>query len=145
LDEWEEHKLHGRKRKWFDLNEAKSELEKHKPVQGSYLNLLKGYESIPATNIDYFATNGHMNSINNININTSTDNQPKHNDFNSPQLHYNGNLFISALSVAAAAANGPSLYSYNLSGSHLEHEKILPQPTSVATNTIWKFFVVWLF
>ena len=34
----------GRIRKWFNLEEAKSELEKHKPVQGSYLNLLKGFD-----------------------------------------------------------------------------------------------------
>ena len=44
-DEWEEHSILGRKRKWFDLFEAKTELEKHKPIQGTYLNLLKGYES----------------------------------------------------------------------------------------------------
>ena len=34
----------GRVRKWFNLEEAKSELEKHKPVQGTYLNLLKGFD-----------------------------------------------------------------------------------------------------
>lgn len=44
LDEWEENTKLGRIRKWFDLIEAKVELEKHKPVQGSYLNLLKGIE-----------------------------------------------------------------------------------------------------
>ncbi|RMZ97640.1 diphosphoinositol polyphosphate phosphohydrolase 2 [Brachionus plicatilis] len=42
LDEWEENTKYGRLRKWFSLNEAISELEQHKPVQVSYLNLLKG-------------------------------------------------------------------------------------------------------
>jgi len=41
LDDWEEHKIMGRKRKWFNLEEAKAELEKHKPVQSSYLVYLK--------------------------------------------------------------------------------------------------------
>ena len=40
-DEWEENLKMGRIRKWFSLDEAKHELEKHKPVQGTYLNLLK--------------------------------------------------------------------------------------------------------
>ena len=44
-DEWEENSILGRKRKWFNLFEAKTELDKHKPIQGTYLNLLKGYES----------------------------------------------------------------------------------------------------
>lgn len=44
LEEWDENKNLGRIRKWFNLEEAKCELEKHKPVQGSYLNLLKGFD-----------------------------------------------------------------------------------------------------
>jgi hypothetical protein len=44
LDEWEENTKLGRIRKWFNLDEAKYELEKHKPIQGAYLNLLKGFE-----------------------------------------------------------------------------------------------------
>lgn len=57
LDEWEENTKFGRIRKWFNLYEAKSELEKHKPVQGSYLSLLKGFEKS-------LSTNGHTNSHN---------------------------------------------------------------------------------
>jgi len=45
LSEWEENTKFGRVRKWFYADEAKSELEKHKPVQGSYLNLLKGFQA----------------------------------------------------------------------------------------------------
>lgn len=46
LEEWEEHKNLGRIRKWFNLEEAKIELEKHKPLQGTYINFLKGYGNI---------------------------------------------------------------------------------------------------
>lgn len=42
LTEWEENTKYGRIRKWFYVDEAKKELEVHKPVQSTYLNLLRG-------------------------------------------------------------------------------------------------------
>ncbi|CAF0847878.1 unnamed protein product [Brachionus calyciflorus] len=60
LDEWEENTKNGRLRKWFSLCDAKYELERHKPFQGCYLNLLKGYETLSKTSyINY----NHFNSL----------------------------------------------------------------------------------
>lgn len=58
FDEWDEHKKLGRTRKWFNLEDAKSELDKHKPIQGSYLNLLKGFEHVSSF---YNKTNNSFN------------------------------------------------------------------------------------
>lgn len=44
-ESWEDSIAIGRRRKWFKIEDAKAELEKHKPIQGTYLNLLKGYDS----------------------------------------------------------------------------------------------------
>lgn len=41
-EEWDD-KKYGRRRKWFKLYDAKVELERHKPTQSAYLNLLKGF------------------------------------------------------------------------------------------------------
>jgi len=81
LDEWEESTKFGRVRKWFYLEEAKMELEKHKPVQGAYLNLLKGFQ-----NTDHMASRENDN-INNNNNNNSTTTQNYHQkDTNSTGL-----------------------------------------------------------
>ncbi|XP_063595085.1 diphosphoinositol polyphosphate phosphohydrolase 1-like [Penaeus indicus] len=40
MEEWDESKVFGRKRKWFSVEEAVEELAKHKPVQSSYVSLL---------------------------------------------------------------------------------------------------------
>ncbi|KAG7153488.1 Diphosphoinositol polyphosphate phosphohydrolase 1-like [Homarus americanus] len=40
MEEWDESKVFGRKRKWFSLEEAVKQLAKHKPVQSSYVSLL---------------------------------------------------------------------------------------------------------
>lgn len=45
FEDWEENRNFGRVRRWFNLDEAKDELRKYKPVQGSYLNLLKGFQA----------------------------------------------------------------------------------------------------
>lgn len=42
FDDWDEKRLNGRSRKWFNIGEARLELEKNKPIQATYLNLLKG-------------------------------------------------------------------------------------------------------
>ncbi|KAL7639064.1 UNVERIFIED_CONTAM: hypothetical protein RMT77_010598 [Armadillidium vulgare] len=40
LEEWDESRNLGRKRKWFSLEDAVKHLAKHKPVQSSYVSLL---------------------------------------------------------------------------------------------------------
>ncbi len=50
FDDWDEKRLNGRTRKWFSIDEAKIELEKHKPIQATYLNLLKGNTTTIAAN-----------------------------------------------------------------------------------------------
>lgn len=60
LDEWEENTKFGRLRKWFNLNDAKYELEKYKPVQGTYLNLLKGFDKL---NQQYINLNPFSSSL----------------------------------------------------------------------------------
>ncbi|KAK8721764.1 hypothetical protein OTU49_012554 [Cherax quadricarinatus] len=40
MEEWDESKVFGRKRKWFSMEEAVKQLAKHKPVQSSYVSLL---------------------------------------------------------------------------------------------------------
>lgn len=44
FEDWEESKKIGRKRKWFKLEDAISELKKNKPVQSLYLTQLKGFQ-----------------------------------------------------------------------------------------------------
>lgn len=41
LEEWEDSKTIGRKRQWFTIDDALSELALHKPTQRSYLQQLK--------------------------------------------------------------------------------------------------------
>ena len=41
-EDWDD-KKYGRQRKWFKVYDAKVELERHKPTQSAYLNLLKGF------------------------------------------------------------------------------------------------------
>jgi hypothetical protein len=75
FDEWEEKKRLGRRRRWFNIVEAKHELEKHKPVQGTYLNLLKGYEDghsnlyKPFNMFEHQAISNNSNNNSNTNIN----------------------------------------------------------------------------
>ncbi|XP_064095759.1 diphosphoinositol polyphosphate phosphohydrolase 1-like [Macrobrachium nipponense] len=40
MEEWDESRVFGRKRKWFSMEEAVEQLAKHKPVQSSYVSLL---------------------------------------------------------------------------------------------------------
>ncbi|KAK7076880.1 Nudix hydrolase 3 [Halocaridina rubra] len=40
MEEWDESKVFGRKRKWFTMEEAVEQLAKHKPIQSSYVSLL---------------------------------------------------------------------------------------------------------
>lgn len=132
LEDWEERKAFGRKRKWFDLSDAKQELEKHKPVQGSYLNLLKGYEN-NRKNAFFDSQNHNNNNSNDVNIllQSNTDNN---NEFTN-NVHCNGslshqNFLISALSnvnkpfhlSATSPANLliSSPFSYNNAPSHLD-------------------------
>lgn len=137
FEEWEEHTVLGRKRKWFDLTEAKHELEKHKPTQGEYLSLLKGYETSTINKaITNYGNNSHLNNktYNNNSSNSNTDNS---NDFNASSIHYTGSLLISAaLSVANAGGQNlmlnSSVYSYNLPhGSSLLDTDMLPSSTSL--------------
>jgi diphosphoinositol-polyphosphate diphosphatase len=46
VDDWEEAKSTGRRRSWFSVAEAKEQLQKHKPVQQSYLEKLSGERNI---------------------------------------------------------------------------------------------------
>lgn len=122
FEEWEEHKVLGRNRKWFELNEAKYELDKHKPMQGTYLSLLKGYETTK------YGKNNN-NTYNNSSNNTNTDNMSS--------IHYNGNLLISAISSGPNLMMNTSGYSYNLphGSPHLDNDMLLPSTTSITTNT----------
>lgn len=61
-DEWEENLVFGRKRKWFNLDEAKYELEKHKPIQSTYLNMLKGYEKTVWQSVSLRSTDENSSS-----------------------------------------------------------------------------------
>lgn len=148
FDEWEEHKKLGRKRKWFNLDEAKLELDKHKPVQGSYLNLLKGYESNcnnsgKLISHSYFSNhsnqvtmNPSLNNSNNLTditsnhiiIQNNTDN--KTNEFNHNNMHYN--QLISALTNHHHAT-----YSYNSphASSHLDHDILSNNNTTSLLNS----------
>jgi len=132
FEDWEEHKVYGRKRKWFDLNEAKIELEKHKPMQGSYLSLLKGYKN-NNQKANYF--NNHANDLNII-LATNTDNTGHMDEFNakSSTMHYNGNLLISALQSAQNAYVPYSSYnSPHPSSTHLDHDRNVA--TSLSNTT----------
>lgn len=40
MDEWDDSRSIGRKRKWFSVEEAVEQLDQHKPVQSSYVSLL---------------------------------------------------------------------------------------------------------
>jgi len=153
FDDWEEHKVLGRERKWFNLNEAKVELEKHKPMQGTYLNFLKGYEN----NIknSYFNNNTNTNSsINDINIilQNNTDNNNGNSEFNTNNMHFNGSLshqysLISSLSANNSyhhkTPNAPaniilnSSYSFNSpnASSHLDHDIISGNNTTSLLNS----------
>ncbi|KAI0223147.1 Diphosphoinositol polyphosphate phosphohydrolase 1 [Lamellibrachia satsuma] len=42
LDDWEDARTLGRQRKWFALEDAYQQLGLHKPVQQSYIELIKG-------------------------------------------------------------------------------------------------------
>lgn len=154
FEDWEEHLVLGRKRKWFNLNEARQELEKHKPVQGTYLSYLKGYGS-------------DINNANGINLarNTNTNSNSIHNYFNN-HTNNNSNAVIQTDSSSeiipknkgdngssvVATINGSSAYqtysfitnyrTYNSPHSptsHLEHD-LLATDTNTAsllnTNTI---------
>ncbi|GAB6022267.1 Nudix hydrolase 3 [Chamberlinius hualienensis] len=47
LDDWEDSKTIGRKRKWFPIGEALAHLSIHKPVQWSYVKLLSQNDHVP--------------------------------------------------------------------------------------------------
>lgn len=47
LEEWEDSKSIGRKRKWFTIEEALNHLANHKPVQWSYVKLLSKNDKVP--------------------------------------------------------------------------------------------------
>lgn len=47
LDEWEDLKSMGRKRKWFTLEEAFSVLALHRPAQCNYLKMLMKNDKVP--------------------------------------------------------------------------------------------------
>lgn len=105
-EDWEEHIVLGRKRKWFNLNEARQELEKHKPVQGTYLSFLKGYSSAIGNNAsihNYF--NNH--TINN----SSTDNS---NEKNKPDLLNNSDIDSNNGNSASSSMHTyPNMSSYS--------------------------------
>jgi hypothetical protein len=63
-DDWEENRNFGRVRKWFKLDEAKHELFKYKPVQGAYLNLLKGFDSQTYSEFTSSSTNSSESFVN---------------------------------------------------------------------------------
>ncbi|XP_045609896.1 diphosphoinositol polyphosphate phosphohydrolase 1 [Procambarus clarkii] len=52
MEEWDESKVFGRKRKWFSMEDAVKQLAKHKPVQSSYVSLL-----LPNTHRDHTTAN----------------------------------------------------------------------------------------
>lgn len=118
-DDWEEHKILGRKRKWFKLEDAKLELEKHKPVQGSYLSLLKGYESI-TKNIwnsnnnknEGFDTNGIINTT------TLTDNE-----YNNLSHSFMSSF---ATNLPYLSTHSMSTYSSNSTSSSLSYNSTSP-------------------
>lgn len=47
MDEWDDSKNIGRKRKWFTIGEALEHLAAHKPVQWSYVKLLSKNDKVP--------------------------------------------------------------------------------------------------
>lgn len=130
LEDWEEQKAFGRKRKWFALSDAKQELEKHKPVQGSYLNLLKGYENNRNNLYEHSNTNNTNNNDINIRLHSNTD---KKNEYTN-NVHCNGNLSHQNFLISALSVNKPfhlsstspsnvlisSPFSYNNAPSHLD-------------------------
>lgn len=159
LDDWEEHTKLGRKRKWFNLNEAKQELEKHKPVQGTYINLLKGYQSNNNATTKIMAHSYFNNHPNQVTMNTNAGNGSNHtditsnhiiiqnntdnktNEFNHSNMHYN--QLISALTNHHHTANSSSLmspYSYNSPhvSAHLDHDILSNNNTTslINSNTI---------
>jgi len=46
FEEWEDSQAIGRNRQWFTLEEACQQLEMHKPVQKTYLDLLKKVDKV---------------------------------------------------------------------------------------------------
>lgn len=47
LDEWEDSRSIGRKRQWFSVDEALTQLALHKPIQRHYLQKLKHSKTPP--------------------------------------------------------------------------------------------------
>ncbi|XP_071549160.1 diphosphoinositol polyphosphate phosphohydrolase 1-like isoform X2 [Panulirus ornatus] len=68
MEEWDESKVFGRKRKWFSMEEAVKQLAKHKPVQSSYVSLL-----LPNTRRDHSTTNTQSPSSCQPNITGASD------------------------------------------------------------------------
>lgn len=149
LEDWEEQKAFGRKRKWFTLSDAKQELEKHKPVQGSYLNLLKGYEN---TRNSYYGSqhNTTPNNTNNNDVNillqSSTD---KTNEFTNNVHNCNGSLSHQNFLISALTVNKPfhlsatsptnllisSPFSYNNAPPHLDCDILSSNNTATLLNS----------
>lgn len=117
FEDWEEHKVLGRNRKWFNLDEAKSELEKHKPVQGSYLNLLKGYDNNNKNN-SYLNTHTIANNSNN----NGSGNDNNNNNYNSNITTNNGNNAKDLDKILQNTDNKSSEFSNNLHFNGSTHQ-----------------------
>lgn len=59
------------------MEDAKSELEKHKPVQGTYLNLLKGFEKLGyLKNLNTYPSNESQDNTTHVNIKCHSQSSP---------------------------------------------------------------------
>lgn len=153
FEDWEEHIVLGRKRKWFNLTEARQELEKHKPVQGTYLSFLKGYST--ASNSSIANTNNSIHNYFNNHTNSNTENNRSEirpdlcddsDDNNgatkngssgaSSSLHTYGNMSHQTYSFIT---NYRTYNSPHSPTSHLEHDLLATNTNTASllnTNTI---------
>ena len=143
FEDWEEHIMNGRKRKWFNLNEARQELEKHKPVQGTYLSYLKGYETSKNSSLNnYFSNHTNSTTENNCDrntiVNSTGDTKPVelqnsdgNNNSNNTSInngYHNSKSshqysFINYHHHHIATASPTYSYSTTHSPTHLEHDR----------------------
>jgi hypothetical protein len=128
----------GRRRRWFNIDEAKQELEKHKPVQGTYLSLLKGYGNVHGSgglfkpfNIFEHQAISPNNNNNNNNINTSNyhhnhshlyfKHHHNYNNHNNHQHHHSHNNHSNIIMPSMISSSSTSSSSSSSSSSSMPY------------------------
>lgn len=123
LTEWEENTKYGRIRKWFHLDEAKRELDLHKPVQAAYLTYLKGFQSpTSSSNRNLISNSSVNNDVNNVNSQLNGDSSDGNN---------NSSVRQSSAKLVARKSSSSSLTSTKEIANTAASAISMPSPTSV--------------